>query len=116
MNETTKEILKIWQKSDELAQGNTSLLLQNSDFFSDLCAARMDVCTIAEKMLYNLPVDNISYPKELTRHLKANADKGCRACWLSSFRETNHTECKDKIHEWFDSKSELLMYIELILE
>lgn len=116
MNETVKEILKIWQKADELASDNSSLLLQDSELFADLCVARMDVCVITEKMLYNLPIDNINYPKELTRHLKANVNQGCMACRSSSFIGNNHPECNEKIAEWFESKEQLLMYVELILE
>ena len=116
MNKITKEILKVWQKSDALAENNPSFLLEGHALETEFSIAVMDMYVIAEKMLYNLPVDNISYPKELTRHLKANADQACMACRCSSLTGNNHPECNEKITEWFESKSELLMYVELILE
>jgi len=109
MDELVKEILIAWQKADEQAHENPSLLLQNHELFTGLCEARMEVCIITEKLLYNLPIDNINYPEELTRHLKANADQGCFACRCSSFTEDNHPECNDKMKEWFNSKEQLLV-------
>jgi hypothetical protein len=114
MNDTTKEILLVWQQAHEHAENNPELLLKNEIFF-ELCEARMNVCSIADELLYNIPVNEKDNPKELNRHLLANTNKGCSQCRFGSFSDDNHPECNDKIKEWFKSKEQLLIFVELFL-
>ncbi len=114
MNDTTQEILIAWQKAHEQAEDNASLLLKN-EIFSELCATRMSVCLIADELLYGLTVDSSDNPKELNRHLVANTDKACSQCSFSSSTTDIHPECNDKIKEWFNSKEQLLVYIQMFL-
>lgn len=118
MKESTKEILLIWFRASQEAKDNSSLQLKYEGYFTDICAARMSVCGVADKHLYSLPVktdNNEYYPEELVRHLKAEKDKGCSNCWLRSDTDKNHPECNDKITEWFASNTALKEYIELVL-
>ena len=115
MKPELKEILIAWQKAHEQVEDNASLSIRFEGKFSELCGARMNVVSVTDSMLYSLPVNGEDYPEELTRHLKSNADKGCMSCWISSFIGRNHPECNEKIREWFDSKEQLLMYIEVVL-
>ncbi len=110
----TEKILIAWQKAHKQAEDNVTLLKDSS--FTDLCIARMSVCTVANSLLYSLPVKGEGYPEELERHLKSNSDKGCSRCWASSLIGRNHPECNKKISEWFASQEELLMFAELMLE
>lgn len=107
--ESEIQILIAWHSAHKQAKNNSSLLLL-SDTFSDLCSIRMQVCSVADSLLYSLSPDEI-YPKPLFEHLKSENDRGCMSCWINSGRK-EHPECEVKIFEWFRSYKALLEYVE----
>ena len=55
MNETAKQILIAWYKAYEQVEDNTSLMMNHSTL-TNLCVARMNVCSVADELLYSLPI------------------------------------------------------------
>lgn len=51
-----------------------------------------------------------SLPAPVTDFIRAEADKGCRGCWVSSRRGKNHPECNEKIDRWFAARDALTAY------
>ncbi len=104
-------ILVVWHKAHKHAEDNAKLLILNHALFGELCKERMGVCTAADSLLYGIEIRE-SLPIEVTRHLKAEKDKGCTSCWISSLRGKRHPECQKKMNEWWDSREGLWEYIE----
>jgi hypothetical protein len=115
MDEITKAILVAWYNAHEPFNDNSSSAINTHVLFSNLCSARMSVISVTEDMLYGLYIDE-NYPKELKRHLTANKNKGCSRCMFSSNKEANHPECNEKSNEYFRSKEQLIIYVELLLD
>lgn len=110
----TIDVLKIWANAQVLVADNTSLLMKyNHDgVISDLCSARMQVHSVAEEMLLGLK-GREDLPPILLSFFKAEEDKGCSNCWLSS-RIKEHEDCDNKIKRYFETRENLLLISQLL--
>jgi hypothetical protein len=106
---TNKHILLAWYSAHKQAANNSELMILNAELFTVLCGERMDVCGVADRLLYSLSL-NVSYPAPMLRHLLAEKNKACMSCQISSNIEANHPECQEKNKEWFESKRELFKF------
>ena len=113
MNNTTKEILKAWYLAHKHAENNPKILLMTTKEidFGELCAARMGVIDVSDRLLYNLSLDK-DYPHELIRHLEAKRNESDCSCRYSSIIAKKHPECMEKSKEFFVSQGLLMHYIE----
>ena len=113
--EIVKQILIAWYRAESQAEDNAKLLLLDT-IFTNLCSSRMAVANEARHLLWTLEdackdhQDRL--PEEFWRFARANKDKGCPSCWLSSNRKSVHNDgspsCHLKIKEWFDAKLGLM--------
>ena len=100
-------VLHRWAVAHRIAEDNPRLLLENQDeATSKLCVARMEECAAAERAFFALK-DSPHLPDEAHNFLRADADKGCSSCWLSS-GPTPHAECAEKIARWFATQETLV--------
>lgn len=113
MNETVKEILKVWYLAHKHANDNPRILrMTTKEYdFSKLCSLRMNEVFFCDGMLYSLQIKN-EYPHELIRHLEAEKNKSNCECSYYSVMSKKHPECIKKSSEWFGSQRELMQYIE----
>lgn len=117
MNKTVTEILKAWYLAHKQAENNSKILLMTTKEidFGELCAARMSVVFIADKLLYGIGypmTPNENYPHELIRHLEAKRNESNCICGAYSVRSKKHPECIEKSKEFFVSQGLLMHYIE----
>lgn len=108
---TPHQAARIWAECHHSADANTTMILaaktaEESTLVSDICAAKMVALKNAEKLLFSY-TDHPDAPEGLKRWARAEADKGCRSCWLSSRIDKQHPECQAKIKEWFAAREAL---------
>jgi hypothetical protein len=114
-NDYVKRLVHAWGQAHLGAQDNTLLLRLDPVRFGKVCASRMHVIHATDELLYGLDESSaeVASIPELARHLRAEHDKGCGGCWISSRvpladHEDGSPSCKPKIDEWFASQKELL--------
>ena len=106
--EYVSELIKLWAEAREEANQNTALM-QDQDFSEQVmeeCARRMKRLHFCEAELMEL---SNSIPKALENFIEARKDKGCAACWLSSWM-AEHRDCRKKMDRYFQTERELFSY------
>lgn len=100
------DIILEWAAAYEASRNNPQLLEVGR---TALAVERMERLGMAESAMLRMR-GQPGLPQELQDFLDADQDKGCLSCWLSSNLGANHTECNEKISNWFDCQERLLAW------